>query len=141
MRAKATSPLTEGVTPIDRQGVTSDNPVAPCVTPLDVYSEHRWTRLQSQGWKWGKDGKVVSPDGEIMDPEPIFGDPAYQGVNATVGIVKIANPAACTFTDLPLDIQQQINKHCSEANQGQRAGTHSRAAMTERALHYQEVTG
>ncbi len=46
-----------------------------------------------------------------------------------------------TFADLPSDVQASIEHMCSENNNGQRAGSHSRAAMTERALHYQAMFG
>lgn len=46
-----------------------------------------------------------------------------------------------TFTDLPTDVQRQIEQHCAESNNGARAGSHSRAAMTERALNYQSMFG
>ncbi len=95
MRAKAT----EGVTPTDCEGVTSEGVT---VTPLVTLRE--------------------------------TGNP----VDNICAEVVITKP---TFTDLPLDVQHQIEKHCAENNKGERAGSHSRAAMTERALHYQEVCG
>lgn len=42
-----------------------------------------------------------------------------------------------TFADLPADVQASIEKMCAENNNGQRADSHSRATMTERALSYQ----
>lgn len=42
---------------------------------------------------------------------------------------------------LPADVQAEIEKHCSENNNGERAASHSRAAMTERALAYQDKMG
>lgn len=42
---------------------------------------------------------------------------------------------------LPADVQAEIEKHCSENNNGERAASHSRAAMTERALAYQNKMG
>ena len=46
-----------------------------------------------------------------------------------------------TFADLPADVQSDIEHFCSENNDGERSGSHSRAAMTERAIHYQRVRG
>ncbi len=46
-----------------------------------------------------------------------------------------------TFADLPADVQHQIELHCAENNNGDRAASHSRAAMTERALAYQVKMG
>lgn len=46
-----------------------------------------------------------------------------------------------TFADLPADVQASIERHCSENNKGERAASHSRAAMTERALAYQDKMG
>ncbi len=45
------------------------------------------------------------------------------------------------MSDLPQDVQDQIELHCAENNKGERAGSHSRAAMTERALSYQAMFG
>ncbi len=42
---------------------------------------------------------------------------------------------------LPLDVQDEIEKHCSENNNGEREGSHSRQAMTERALAYHKEFG
>ena len=58
----------------------------------------------------------------------------------TSGALSAPQAKPHTFSDLPSDVQASINKHCSENNNGERAGSHSRAAMTERALHYQNVT-
>ena len=46
-----------------------------------------------------------------------------------------------TPDDLPADVVAEIERMCSENNNGDRANSHSRAAMTERALHYQQVCG
>ena len=46
-----------------------------------------------------------------------------------------------TFADLPADVQASIETHCSENNNGARQASHSRAAMTERAIRYQQVFG
>ena len=46
-----------------------------------------------------------------------------------------------TFDDLPSDVQASIESMCAENNNGQRADSHSRAAMTERALSYQSMFG
>ena len=43
-----------------------------------------------------------------------------------------------TFADLPADVQASIETNCAENNNGERAASHSRQAMTERALKYQE---
>ena len=48
-----------------------------------------------------------------------------------------AKPA---FADLPLDVQHEIDRMCYETT-GQRQASHTRAAMTERALHYQATMG
>ena len=45
-----------------------------------------------------------------------------------------------TFDDLPLDVQRDIIGMCYETT-GQRQASHTRAAMTERALHYQATMG
>ena len=44
-------------------------------------------------------------------------------------------------TLLPTDVLASIEKDCAENNGGARDASHSRAAMTERALHYQRVCG
>lgn len=44
-----------------------------------------------------------------------------------------------TFHDLPTDVQASIEQHCAENNDGERAASHSRATMTERALAYQKL--
>lgn len=46
-----------------------------------------------------------------------------------------------TFADLPADVQASIEKMCAENNNGARAASHSRQAMTERALDYQAKMG
>jgi hypothetical protein len=46
-----------------------------------------------------------------------------------------------TFHDLPADVQASIEHYCSENNDGARAGSHSRGAMTERALGYHRLFG
>ena len=46
-----------------------------------------------------------------------------------------------TFKDLPPDVQAEIEKHCSENNDGARSASHSRQAMTERALRYHKEFG
>ncbi|KKN77681.1 hypothetical protein LCGC14_0358070 [marine sediment metagenome] len=159
---KVTPPIvtsvTEGVLPADS-----------VLDPLDVYSESRWTYLQSRGYVWFPSlqrGRKSDHTLGVVVP----GDPAYEGDGTgqcrTCGgpvqhpkVVKCikcctanSKPAiqhdnsACsgspkpTFADLPTDVQASIDKHCAENNNGQRAGSHSRAAMTERALHYQGVT-
>ena len=43
--------------------------------------------------------------------------------------------------DLPIDVQAAIEKHCAENNGGARDASHSRQAMTERALKYQAKMG
>lgn len=45
------------------------------------------------------------------------------------------------MSGLPADVQASIEKMCAENNNGARAASHSRAAMMERALHYQRVAG
>ena len=42
---------------------------------------------------------------------------------------------------LPADVQASIEHHYSENNDGARETTHSRQAMTERALKYQAMFG
>ena len=42
---------------------------------------------------------------------------------------------------LPRDVQASIEQHCSESKKGERAASHSRQAMTERALNYQAKFG
>ena len=42
---------------------------------------------------------------------------------------------------LPADVLAEIEQHCSENNNGERAASHSRQAMTERALHYHRTVG
>ena len=59
------------------------------------------------------------------------------GFPLPVGILA-ALPA---LGDLPPDVHAEIEKHCSENNNGARSASHSRAAMTERAIHYQRVCG
>jgi len=56
-------------------------------------------------------------------------------------ITNTTFPGRKTFKDLPSDVQAQIEKHCSENNGAERDGSHSRQAMTERALHYQSMLG
>jgi len=55
-------------------------------SPLDVYSEHRWSFLQSQGFEWDDDrGRAYRParagevtgDGEVMGVV-VPGDPGYK---------------------------------------------------------------
>ena len=49
------------------------------LSPLDVYSEQRWTFLQSRGHVWDADRQCsVRPDGVIGATVP--GDPGYRGV-------------------------------------------------------------
>ena len=43
--------------------------------------------------------------------------------------------------DLPADVQASIEKMCSENNNGERAASHTKAIMTERALAYQWSAG
>ena len=45
------------------------------------------------------------------------------------------------MSELPADVQNSIEKMCSENNNGDRAASHSRQAMTERALDYQAKMG
>ena len=47
----------------------------------------------------------------------------------------------CGNAPLPADVLASIEKDCAENNGGARDASHSRAAMTERALHYQRVCG
>ena len=54
---------------------------------------------------------------------------------------SVTEPGKHTFKDLPVDVQDQIEHYCSENNNGERAASHSRQAMTERALHYQRLVG
>jgi hypothetical protein len=50
-------------------------------------------------------------------------------------------PDRLMFDDLPSDVQASIEKFCAENNNGERAASHSRQAMTERALDYQRQFG
>lgn len=61
--------------------------------------------------------------------------------NVTRKVLDDAINSKPTAADLPLDVQRAIDKMCSENNNGERAGSHSRAAMTERALSHQTMTG
>lgn len=57
---------------------------------------------------------------------------------ASAGNTEISPP---NFYNLPADVQAGIESQCAENNDGQRSGSHSRAAMTERALRYQGMFG
>ncbi len=134
--------------------VTKSERNTPSATgPLDVYSESRWKFLQSRGHKWDPDKqRSVRPDGVIGVTVP--GDPGFEGVttfdNGDVysttaedrkRITKDRESKTPTFDDLPLDVQAEIDHMCSESNNGEREASHSRAAMTERALSYQAMFG
>lgn len=54
---------------------------------------------------------------------------------------NVSHQKAETFHDLPADVQASIERDCAENNGGARDASHSRAAMTERALTYQRVCG
>ena len=70
---------------------------------------------------------------------------AYRNTDAvTVTPVTVTESESVTVTDdgnapsvmdLPADVVAEIEKMCAENNDGARAASHSRAAMTERALH------
>ncbi len=132
------------------------------VGPLDVYSEQRWAYLQGRGYEWFHDRDLAEHPTTGVKAVTIPGDPAYGEVEGgqcrscggpvqhpkvvkclkccTEGVPSQPRAKATTFSDLPSDVQASIDKHCAENNKGERAGSHSRAAMTERALHYQDVT-
>jgi len=59
---------------------------------------------------------------------------------ASEGGKSVTSPPL-SITDLPADVQANIERMCSENNDGIRAASHSRAAMTERALAYQRIAG
>ena len=63
-------------------------------------------------------------------------------VTKTVTVTpSVAALGKLSFKDLPADVQASIEHYCSEANNGERAGSHNRAAMTERALYYHRQFG
>lgn len=150
----------KGCDDISPKGMTQEEGTR-LLNPVDIYSPERWARLEAKGYVF-KDGRGVRPDGNIAVTVP--GDPGYGEVKLGVckccgkptQHIKVVKCLACcqagavnpsdntkseTFEDLPADVQQEIEKNCSESNNGARADTHSRHAMTERALDYQGKKG
>ena len=57
---------------------SSESTAAPAVGPLDVYSESRWSFLQSRGHVWNPERRrSFRPDGIMGVTVP--GDPGYEG--------------------------------------------------------------
>ena len=65
---------------------SSESTAAPAVGPLDVYSEQRWSFLQSKGYKWDESwGMAVGGSGcGLIMGVTVPGDPAYQCAGSPV---------------------------------------------------------
>jgi len=91
---------------------------------------------KQQRYRDRKRNAKVTPDGNgVIQPSPFVTDglPGGDLPGAPVESYGAPKPG---FADLPSGVQAEIEKHCAENNNGERAASHSRAAMTERALRY-----
>lgn len=128
-----------GMTKGTREGMTAE--------PIVIPEEGNGTVTQGNGNDLSL-GAGTRCDGLAVTPLEIVGAGEVHTTHESplVGSVDRAPPvpkrkAKPTFKDLPADVQASIEKHCAENNKGDRADSHSRAAMTERALKYQERMG
>ncbi len=158
-KVKSNAPMVT-VTPVTVTVTAESNAptYADVLAPLDVYSPGRWAYLQGRRYEWNQDKqrgvKSYGVIGVVVPGDPAYGEVVGGQCRTCEGevqqVVKCIKCCAAgtpsppqakphTFADLPSDVQASITKHCAENNNGQRAGSHSRAAMTERSLSYQAM--
>lgn len=101
----------------------------------DKHLQKEANRLASQRRRDKKKGMTLVPEKGMTSPGMT---PGYDAPSVTRPNETSHKPG---FADLPADVQASIERMCAENNNGARAASHSRAAMTERALAYQAMFG